>query len=133
MLGQVPEFSMAQGDGALPVTFSSGSSPGGQSGLAEIAASTGFADQSHLSRWVRRVHGVSPHPARGMSAGEAQNLHDNPSSSPQTKCDWSHLAEGTNIERFAPSQEHCRRPNDVCADPAAGRLFNASRPETIGY
>jgi AraC family transcriptional regulator len=32
---------------------------GGQS-LAEIAASTGFADQSHLSRWVRRVHGVSP-------------------------------------------------------------------------
>ena len=32
----------------------------GQSGLAEIAASTGFADQSHLSRWTRRVHGVSP-------------------------------------------------------------------------
>ena len=31
----------------------------GESGLAEIAASTGFADQSHLSRWVRRVHGVS--------------------------------------------------------------------------
>ncbi len=30
----------------------------GQSGLAEIAARTGFADQSHLSRWVRRVHGV---------------------------------------------------------------------------
>jgi AraC family transcriptional regulator len=29
-------------------------------GLAEIAASTGFADQSHLSRWVRRVHGASP-------------------------------------------------------------------------
>ena len=29
-------------------------------GLAEIAASTGFADQSHLTRWVRRVHGVSP-------------------------------------------------------------------------
>ena len=28
--------------------------------LAEIAARTGFADQSHLSRWVRRVHGVSP-------------------------------------------------------------------------
>jgi AraC-like DNA-binding protein len=27
---------------------------------AEIAASTGFADQSHLSRWVRRVHGISP-------------------------------------------------------------------------
>ena len=32
----------------------------GRSGLAEIAARTGFADQSHLSRWVRRVHGVSP-------------------------------------------------------------------------
>jgi AraC family transcriptional regulator len=32
----------------------------GRSGLAEVAASTGFADQSHLSRWVRRVHGVSP-------------------------------------------------------------------------
>jgi AraC family transcriptional regulator len=31
----------------------------GRSGLAEIAARTGFADQSHLSRWVRRVHGVS--------------------------------------------------------------------------
>jgi AraC family transcriptional regulator len=31
----------------------------GQSGLAEIASRTGFADQSHLSRWVRRVHGVS--------------------------------------------------------------------------
>jgi AraC family transcriptional regulator len=31
----------------------------GRFGLAEIAARTGFADQSHLSRWVRRVHGVS--------------------------------------------------------------------------
>ena len=31
----------------------------GQPGLAEIAACTGFADQSHLARWVRRVHGVS--------------------------------------------------------------------------
>jgi len=31
----------------------------GQSGLAEVAVCTGFADQSHLSRWVRRVHGVS--------------------------------------------------------------------------
>ncbi|HEX3442096.1 MAG TPA: AraC family transcriptional regulator, partial [Pseudolabrys sp.] len=31
----------------------------GRLGLAEIAACTGFADQSHLSRWVRRVHGVS--------------------------------------------------------------------------
>ena len=32
----------------------------GRLGLADIAASTGFADQSHLSRWVRRVHGASP-------------------------------------------------------------------------
>jgi AraC family transcriptional regulator len=32
----------------------------GRASLAEIAASTGFADQSHLSRWIRRVHGVSP-------------------------------------------------------------------------
>jgi AraC family transcriptional regulator len=31
----------------------------GRSGLAEIAARTGFADQRHLSRWVRRVNGVS--------------------------------------------------------------------------
>lgn len=31
----------------------------GQCSLAEIAACTGFADQSHLSRWVKRVHGVS--------------------------------------------------------------------------
>jgi AraC family transcriptional regulator len=31
----------------------------GQCGLAEIATSTGFADQSHLSRWVKRVYGVS--------------------------------------------------------------------------
>jgi AraC family transcriptional regulator len=31
----------------------------GRLGLAEIAACTGFADQSHLSRWVRRVHGNS--------------------------------------------------------------------------
>jgi AraC family transcriptional regulator len=31
----------------------------GRPRLAEIAARTGFADQSHLSRWVRRVHGVS--------------------------------------------------------------------------
>jgi AraC family transcriptional regulator len=31
----------------------------GRLGLAEIAAHAGFADQSHLSRWVRRVYGVS--------------------------------------------------------------------------
>jgi len=32
----------------------------GRHGLTQVAAATGFADQSHLSRWVRRVHGVSP-------------------------------------------------------------------------
>jgi AraC-like DNA-binding protein len=37
----------------------------GRSGLAEIAACTGFADQSHLSRWVRRVYGV---PLSGLTA-----------------------------------------------------------------
>jgi AraC family transcriptional regulator len=30
----------------------------GRFGLAEIAVQTGFADQSHLSRWAKRVHGV---------------------------------------------------------------------------
>ncbi len=29
-------------------------------GLAEAAVRTGFADQSHLCRWLRRVHGVTP-------------------------------------------------------------------------
>ncbi len=32
----------------------------GRAGLADIAADTGFSDQSHLSRWIRRVHGVAP-------------------------------------------------------------------------
>src|SRR5262249_46318645 len=32
---------------------------GNQSRLADIAASTGFTDQSHLTQWIRRVHGVS--------------------------------------------------------------------------
>jgi AraC family transcriptional regulator len=32
---------------------------GGMS-LAAVAADTGFSDQSHLSRWIRRVHGVAP-------------------------------------------------------------------------
>jgi len=32
----------------------------GKYSLAAIAAKTGFADQSHFTRWVRRVHGVSP-------------------------------------------------------------------------
>lgn len=32
----------------------------GESRLADVAAETGFSDQSHLSRWIRRVHGVAP-------------------------------------------------------------------------
>jgi AraC family transcriptional regulator len=28
--------------------------------LAEIAYRVGFADQSHLTRWVRRAYGVTP-------------------------------------------------------------------------
>jgi AraC family transcriptional regulator len=48
----------------------------GQRGLAEIAATTGFSDQSHLSRWVRRVHGVSLRPlVRGRNQN-SKNLHD---------------------------------------------------------
>jgi AraC family transcriptional regulator len=31
----------------------------GQFRLADIAMMTGFADQSHLARWVRRAHGVT--------------------------------------------------------------------------
>jgi AraC family transcriptional regulator len=31
----------------------------GRRGFAEIALSTGFADQSHLSRWIKRVYGIS--------------------------------------------------------------------------
>jgi len=41
-----------------------------RSGLAEIAAETGFADQAHLSRWVRRVHGAS---LTELAAGHRQN------------------------------------------------------------
>jgi AraC family transcriptional regulator len=32
----------------------------GEESLAEIAAATGFSDQSHLSNWVRRIYGTSP-------------------------------------------------------------------------
>ena len=31
-----------------------------QLSFADVAAATGFADQSHLCRWVKRVYGVSP-------------------------------------------------------------------------
>jgi AraC family transcriptional regulator len=47
----------------------------GRSGLAEIAVRTGFADQSHLSRWLRRVHGVSLTQLR--SPGPEQRSPDN--------------------------------------------------------
>jgi AraC family transcriptional regulator len=43
---------------------------GGQAGLAEIAVRTGFADQSHLWRWVRRVHGASLTQLVGSPASE---------------------------------------------------------------
>jgi AraC family transcriptional regulator len=47
----------------------------GRQGLSEIAAATGFADQSHLSRWVRRVRGVPP---TGLwpDRQNSRNLHD---------------------------------------------------------
>jgi len=32
----------------------------GRMGLAHVAATTGFADHAHMSRWFRRVYGVSP-------------------------------------------------------------------------
>jgi AraC family transcriptional regulator len=45
----------------------------GQGGLAEIAVRTGFADQSHLWRWVRRVHGVS---LTQLVTGPASEQHE---------------------------------------------------------
>jgi AraC family transcriptional regulator len=50
----------------------------GRFGFAEIAARTGFADQSHLSRWIRRVHGVSlKEIARPLMRDQnSKNLHD---------------------------------------------------------
>jgi transcriptional regulator GlxA family with amidase domain len=52
MFDEISELRLAQADGGLPTVVAAGSAPG--------AATTGFADQSHLSRWVRRVHGLSP-------------------------------------------------------------------------
>ena len=103
----------------------------GQSGLAEIAASTGFADQSHLSRWVRRVHGVSPM-VRGLSGSRTAGIfttHRPPL--PKRRPVGATLRKERVLRRFDPSQEHCRRPNDVRAD--ADRRFNVNRPETVGY
>jgi AraC family transcriptional regulator len=50
----------------------------GRFGFAEIAARTGFADQSHLSRWVRRVYGVSLKQLVPPLIGDqnSKNLHD---------------------------------------------------------
>jgi transcriptional regulator GlxA family with amidase domain len=50
----------------------------GRFGFAEIAARTGFADQSHLSRWIRRVHGVSLKEIACplMRDQNSKNLHD---------------------------------------------------------
>lgn len=39
--------------------------------LAEIAAATGFSDQSHLSHWVRRIYGTTP-----MRLAARKNLQD---------------------------------------------------------
>jgi AraC family transcriptional regulator len=47
--------------------------------LAEIAAVTGFADQSHLSRWVKRVHGGSMTQLTSRRAKpRSRNLQDRP-------------------------------------------------------
>ena len=54
----------------------------GRAGLAQIAACTGFADQSHLSRWVRRVHGVSLTQLAADRKRNSRNLHDQPISPP---------------------------------------------------
>ena len=50
----------------------------GKISLAEIAATTGFADQSHLTRWVRRVHGVSPTQIVSQSRAEQQESSRSP-------------------------------------------------------
>jgi AraC family transcriptional regulator len=39
-------------------------------GPAEIAVCAGFADQSHLWRWVRRAHGVSLSPLIALPVSE---------------------------------------------------------------
>jgi AraC family transcriptional regulator len=48
----------------------------GRCSLAEIAVRTGFADQSHLTRWVRRVHGVPLAQVGLISRPKSRNLQD---------------------------------------------------------
>lgn len=52
---------------------------GGQLSLAEIAVRTGFADQSHLSRWMRRAYGatltqVAKHNGARLDAAEKRGV-----------------------------------------------------------
>ena len=49
--------------------------------LAQVAARTGFADQSHLTRWVRRVYGVSPTQIRPNDESDRRNLQERPATS----------------------------------------------------
>ena len=46
----------------------------GKHTLAEIAAMTGFSDQSHLHQWIRRICGVTP--GQLMSEPRRKNLQD---------------------------------------------------------
>jgi AraC-like DNA-binding protein len=38
-------------------------------GPADAAASAGFADQAHLTRWFRRCYGITPGAYRGAASG----------------------------------------------------------------
>jgi AraC-like DNA-binding protein len=38
-------------------------------GLADVAATAGFADQAHLTRWFRRCYGITPGAYRSAAAG----------------------------------------------------------------
>src|SRR5262249_11115727 len=48
----------------------------GRSSLAEIALHTGFADQSHLSRWIRRVRGVTLTQLSEYPRPDSTNIQD---------------------------------------------------------
>lgn len=41
--------------------------------LAEVAAATGFADQAHLTRVFKRIHGAPPGALRKSAAGQGEN------------------------------------------------------------